>query len=291
MPCHAIPTHPRTQILRESDGIMVARGDLGTEIPIEKVFVAQKMMIGKCNAEGKPCIVATQVCVHAPSPTLTPSPLHDPSISLQMLESMTNNPRPTRAEASDVANAVLDGADLVMLSGETAKGKFGEECVSMMRKVTVEAQASNREQNLFESIKALRTIPIDPKESIASSVVSSAYELHVAAIIALTNTGSTASLIAKYRPPCPIVAVTNNSRCARQLLLHRFVKPLVVETDDREGRMKLAIHYTLRTGLCKPGDRVVLAHAGPQTGPKAGYANLCRIVVLGEIEDYETDLA
>eukprot|EP01061_Rhynchopus_euleeides_P047322 TRINITY_DN943_c0_g1_i1.p1 TRINITY_DN943_c0_g1~~TRINITY_DN943_c0_g1_i1.p1 ORF type:complete len:570 (+),score=162.44 TRINITY_DN943_c0_g1_i1:48-1757(+) len=250
-------------ILAESDGIMVARGDLGTEIPLEKVFLAQKMMIGKCNASGKPCIVATQ-----------------------MLESMIQNPRPTRAEASDVANAVLDGADIVMLSGETAKGPFGKECVATMRRVTLEAQVANREQNLFESVRALRQFPISMQESIVSSAVNSAYELQAVAIIALTNTGTTARLVAKYRPPCPIVAVTYNEATARQILLHRFVKPMLVSERDRERRLKLAMKHVLDIGLGKEGDKVILVHAGPMDKGEHG-ANLTRVVVLKDASAYE----
>eukprot|EP01059_Diplonema_ambulator_P008894 TRINITY_DN18665_c0_g1_i1.p1 TRINITY_DN18665_c0_g1~~TRINITY_DN18665_c0_g1_i1.p1 ORF type:complete len:573 (+),score=216.81 TRINITY_DN18665_c0_g1_i1:216-1721(+) len=255
------------EILEESDGIMVARGDLGTEIPIEKVFVAQKMMASKCNVKGKPCIVATQ-----------------------MLESMTTNPRPTRAEASDVANAVLDGADLVMLSGETAKGAFREACVTMMRKITIEAQASSREENLFDSIKGLRRVPISVPETIACGAVNSAYELNAKAIIAVTSTGKTARLMSKYRSPCPIIAVTTTEHTARQLLFHRFVKPLIMPADqlpkdpkdlsDREVKVKYATKYVIDNGIATSGDRLVVVHAGPKVAHGAGFANQTRIIVV-----------
>eukprot|EP01064_Diplonema_japonicum_P034924 TRINITY_DN7396_c4_g1_i1.p1 TRINITY_DN7396_c4_g1~~TRINITY_DN7396_c4_g1_i1.p1 ORF type:complete len:564 (+),score=184.50 TRINITY_DN7396_c4_g1_i1:37-1728(+) len=252
------------QILDEADGVMVARGDLGTEIPIEKVFVAQKMMVSKCNVKGKPCIVATQ-----------------------MLESMTNNPRPTRAEANDVANAVLDGADMVMLSGETAKGSFRKECVTMMNKITVEAQAANREENLFDSIKGLRKIPISIAETIACGAVNSAFELQAKAIIAVTSTGNTARMMSKYRAPCPIIAVTTEERTARQLLLHRFVKPLLVEKNeltaseaDREEKVKLATDFAIKTGLAQSGDKLIVVHAGPNVAHRKGFANQTRVVVV-----------
>ena len=219
-------------------------------------------MVGKCNVKGKPCIVATQ-----------------------MLESMVNNPRPTRAEASDVANAVLDGADMVMLSGETAKGKYGRECVELMRSVTLEAQASNREQNLFESVRALREFPISTQESVVSGAVNSAYELQASAIIALTNAGTTARLVAKYRPPCPIIAVTYNEGTARQLVLHRFVKPLLVDETDREKRLRLALLHVLQVGIAKTGDKIVMVHAGPTDS--GGGANVSRIVVLKTVADYQ----
>eukprot|EP01063_Lacrimia_lanifica_P032000 TRINITY_DN5391_c0_g1_i1.p1 TRINITY_DN5391_c0_g1~~TRINITY_DN5391_c0_g1_i1.p1 ORF type:complete len:559 (+),score=252.17 TRINITY_DN5391_c0_g1_i1:56-1732(+) len=247
------------EILAASDGIMVARGDLGTEIPIEKVFMAQKMMASKCNAAGKPCIVATQ-----------------------MLESMINNPRPTRAEATDVANAVLDGADLIMLSGETAKGAFRKECVQMMKKISLEAQTTAREEAMFDSIKALRPLPIPTAESIACAAVSSAYELNAAAIVALTNSGATAELVCKYRPPCPVFAVSKVEQTARQLLLHRFCRPIYCANaeESREGRVQIALKEIVESGLGKVGDAVILVHATPDVAAGQGFANQYRVVLL-----------
>nr|BAQ25446.1 pyruvate kinase [Diplonema papillatum] len=248
------------EILAETDGVMVARGHLGCEIPLEKVFVAQKMMVSKCNAVGKPVIVATQ-----------------------MLESMMANPRPTRAEVSDVANAVLDGADAVMLSGETAAGDYRKESVEIMRKITVEGQLASREECLFESIKAVRSLPIQPDESIACAAVNSAYELQAKAIIALTELGLTASIVAKYRPMCPIVAVTSNSAIARRLVVHRFVRPVItdIQRNEREARIQFGIDYCKAENICRKGDRVVLIHGGaPTTGPFENHATLTRIIVV-----------
>merc|ERR1712137_1073209 len=163
------------EVLAESDGIMVARGDLGIEIAPQKVFLAQKMIISKSNIPGKPVICATQ-----------------------MLESMTVNPRPTRAEVSDVANAVLDGSDCVMLSGETAKGCYPIEAVTMMANICREAETAIFRAPLFNSLRSLTKNP-----SIGESIACSA-------IIVLTISGSTARLVAKYRPDCPIIAVTRN---------------------------------------------------------------------------------
>lgn len=171
-------------ILRETDSIMVARGDLGMEIPTEKIFLAQKMMIYKCNTAGKPVVTATQ-----------------------MLESMIKSPRPTRAEATDVANAVLDGTDCVMLSGETANGSYPEIAVKIMSRICQEAEASLDYTSLFKELMKNVPMPMSPLESLASSAVRTANKVRAALIVVLTRGGSTAKLVAKYRPSVPILSV------------------------------------------------------------------------------------
>lgn len=154
------------QILEQADGIMVARGDLGMELAPEKLFLAQKWMIDKCNLKAKPVITSTQ-----------------------MLESMISKPRPTRAEAGDVANAVLDGSDVVMLSGETAHGEYPVNSVSIMSKIACEAEKIINYRSLFEEIKGNTPLPITTAESTAAAAASAALNLNIALIIVITDTG------------------------------------------------------------------------------------------------------
>lgn len=248
------------EILAETDGIMVARGDLGIEIPCERVFIAQKMMMAKCNMVGKPIACATQ-----------------------MLDSMTYNPRPTRAEVSDVANAVLDGADLVMLSGETAKGSYPVETVRTMAATCELAESVICYPPLFNELRSLTPWPTDTTETIACAAVSAAAEQNAGAILVLSKSGHTARLASKYRPAQPIIVVTRNEETARQSHLHRGVFPFIYrgETqenwqEDVEARIKWGVVKSKQSGLINSNDSIIVVQ-GWRGG--LGNSNTIRILI------------
>jgi pyruvate kinase len=247
------------EILAKTDGIMVARGDLGMEIPTEKVFLAQKTMIGKCNLAGKLVVTATQ-----------------------MLESMTGNPRPTRAEASDVANAVLDGSDVVMLSGETAGGNFPLNAVATMRRICEEAEGAINYAMLTSSIRTgvfHYTDEVGVPESVCSSAVKAAGETKANLIIALTETGSTARLISKYRPSVPILALSATESSVKQLVLHRGVLPLQVASfQGTDSVLKSAMETAKLMGLCQVGDTIICVHGMKEE--VSGSSNLLKIMTV-----------
>ncbi|CAK6445176.1 unnamed protein product [Pipistrellus nathusii] len=247
------------EILEASDGIMVARGDLGIEIPTEKVFLAQKMMIGRCNRAGKPVICATQ-----------------------MLESMIKNPRPTRAESSDVANAVLDGADCIMLSGETAKGDYPLEAVRMQHLIAREAEATTYHLQLSEELRRLAPITSDPTEATAVGAVEASFKCCSGAIIVLTESGRSAHQVARYRPRAPIIAVTRDHQTARQAHLYRGIFPVVCKdpvqaawAEDVDLRVNLAMNVGKARGFFKKGD-VVTVLTEWRSG--SGFTNTMRVV-------------
>lgn len=223
-------------ILNESDGIMVARGDLAVEIPLEKVPAAQKMMIRNCNRVGKPVITATQ-----------------------MMESMTNNPRPTRAEVTDVANAVFDGTDCVMLSGESANGKYPALTVQTMIRICREAEKSLNYRALYRFTREGVQPPIGKADSIASSTVKTAWDISAKAIVALTESGRTAHLISRYRPACPVICVTPNEQVARQALIYRSLYPIIVPHGEDITKIGHTMEFCRQNGFAHVGDLVVVA--------------------------------
>jgi pyruvate kinase len=238
-------------ILEVSDGLMVARGDLGVEIPVEDVPIIQKQMIRKGNAVGKPIITATH-----------------------MLDSMQYNPRPTRAEASDVANAVYDGTDVLMLSGETAAGKYPLEAVRMMAGIAanIEEVLPYRDMLRIKTAEQKATIT----EVISQAAVSSSLDLDAKAIVVATSSGFSARMVAKYRPQSPIIAVTVSERIQRRLSLCWGVIPVLgTQIASTDEMFESAIQSSLQSGIVASGDLVVVS-AGVPVG-KSGSTNLIKI--------------
>lgn len=243
-------------ILLVSDGLMVARGDLGVEIPTESVPIAQKELIKKCNHAGKPVITATQ-----------------------MLDSMQHNPRCTRAEASDVANAIFDGSDAVMLSGETAAGEYPAEAVMTMADI---AQSSETAQN-YKVLLTERTKYQDPTVTTAIGVAAAhtALNLNCKAIVAATESGHTANMISKHRPQCDIVAVTPYEHVARQLCLVWGVHPVVKGgLNNTDEVLNGSVQSVVEKGIVNEGDLIIIT-AGVPTG-QAGTTNLMKLHVVGD---------
>ena len=221
-------------ILAAADGIMVARGDLGVEIPAEEVPLVQKKIIEKCNAVGKPVIVATQ-----------------------MLESMTSNPRPTRAEASDVANAIFDGTDAIMLSGETASGDYPVEAVQTMDRIARRIESSLHYKAIFLD-KGVEHHAMT--EAIAHATVQLSYELDAAVIVTPTESGYTTQMVSKYRPKAAIFAYTPYERVARHLNLRWGVLPKPAERlwKDTVAMRRMATTAAKELGILHPGDVTII---------------------------------
>lgn len=243
-------------IIGEADGIMVARGDLGIEIPAEEVPFIQKTIIEKCRAVSKPVITATQ-----------------------MLDSMIHNPRPTRAETSDVANAVLDGTDAVMLSGETAAGKYPMEAVNVMDRIC--RKIEERRIQLYNSMEYKKPEQRDKQiiESLAHTCVLLSEKAESAIISTITHSGNTARRIAKYRPKVPIFAFTESQKVRRQLNLVWGVRSIRLrELFDTDKSVKIMEDYLKDNGQVKTGDRVVIATGMPTS--QRGRTNMVKISII-----------
>lgn len=245
------------EILEVADGVMVARGDLGVEVPAEDVPLIQKLMIQKCNEQGKPVITATQ-----------------------MLDSMERNPRPTRAEVTDIANAIFDGTDAIMLSGETAAGKYPVESVQTMAKIALRTEDAlqYREAFHYRSTETQETVT----DAISQAVCNASLDLRTAAIITATESGYTAQMISKYRPKAPIIAVTPHARIRRKLALVWGVQSVLSETANTTDEMfDLSVKAAVSTGLVQSGDLVVVTAGVPVH--ESGTTNLLKIHVVGDV--------
>jgi pyruvate kinase len=239
------------EIIRVADGIMVARGDLGVEIPLETVPRAQKMLIAKTNAAAKPVITATQ-----------------------MLRSMVEHPRPTRAEVTDVANAILDGTDAIMLSEETAAGAFPAQAVRVMAKVAADIEPLFDHEGWDSKLKDAARLSFEA--AVAHTAVEMATDIGAAAILTCTTSGSTTRLVARYRPRQPLLAMTPHPKTAMRLALTFGAVPLLMpETDSAEDLERRAIGAALQNGYVKPGQPVVITAGLPFN--RAGTTNIIKV--------------
>jgi pyruvate kinase len=220
-------------ILEVSDGIMIARGDLGVELPIEKIPRLQKQFIAKCLAVGKPVIVATQ-----------------------MLESMIQNPRPTRAEASDVAGAIFDAASAIMLSGETAVGAYPIETVNIMSKIGIETESAFDYRDYF--FKKANQHYFNVSEAIACATVHSTYMTQSKLIVVCTQSGETARQISKFRPDAKVIAITADEKTYHQLSLCWGVMPILQDVHTMQEAIVIASDFALKENMCKKGDLIVV---------------------------------
>lgn len=243
------------EILTASDAVMVARGDLGVELPFEEVPIAQKRIIALANRMGRPVITATQ-----------------------MLESMITHPRPTRAEASDVANAILDGTDAVMLSAETAAGQYPRLAVEAMRRIILEIESSPRPP-YAQRLEHRSDGPVNTEEAIAAATTAAVRMLHAPLVVVFTKSGFSARIVSSYRPAVPILALTDEARVCRQLSLVWGVIPRLVPTARGYDHMvAMATRDATELRLAFPGDRVVVTAGAPFDVP--GTTNLLKVEVV-----------
>ncbi|WP_066683272.1 pyruvate kinase [Christensenella intestinihominis] len=244
-------------ILRVSDGIMVARGDMGVEIPLEEVPVLQKQLIRKAYGAGKIVITATQ-----------------------MLESMMHNPRPTRAETTDIANAIYDGTSAIMLSGETAAGKYPVECVKTMARIALRTEKDINYEMRFKKNDMAQIS--DVTNAISHAACTTAYDLGASAIIAVTKTGRSVRMVSKYRPSIPIIGCSPDEQVCRQLSMSWGVTPMKVEQKlNTDELFEMVVNYGKKAGLLENGDLVVIM-AGVPLGI-AGTTNLLKVHIVGDV--------
>lgn len=244
------------EIIEASDGIMIARGDLGVEIPAEEVPLVQKMIIGKCNQAGKPVITATQ-----------------------MLDSMIRNPRPTRAEVSDVATAIFEGTDAIMLSGETASGSYPVEAVKTMVRIALMIESSLDYKEILKSKSPASNCSIT--DSISYATCKSSLDLRAAAVISATTSGYTAANVSRYRPAAPIIAATPSEQVMRKLALYWGVYPIKIEKmQSTDLIIKKSVERALESGYVKNGDLTIIT-AGVPAGI-SGITNLLKVHIVGE---------
>jgi pyruvate kinase len=247
-------------IIEAADAVMVARGDLGIEIPPEEVPMAQKRIIDACNDAGIPVVTATQ-----------------------MLDSMIHNPRPTRAEASDVANAILDGTDAVMLSGETTIGSYPVESVRTMMRIIEEVEATRPEIPTRAFHPSEEGVKLSIADAVGRAAREAAHDLNAAALITPTVSGYTARVMSRYRPQASIIAVTPNPKVQRRLMLYWGVVPLLAPRADNSDEMiEYAVEAAQSQGLVEVGDTLVITAGAARSEP--GTTNLMRIYVVGEEE-------
>lgn len=244
------------EIIAVSDGVMVARGDMGVEIPLEDVPVLQKKIIKKCILAGKIVITATQ-----------------------MLDSMMKNPRPTRAEATDVANAIYDGTSAIMLSGETAAGVYPVESLQTMVKIAERAEEDINYRSRFAQNKEF--LNSDVTTAISHATCTTSMDLDAAAIITVTSSGRTAHMISKYKPDCPIIGCTSNASVWRQLSLAWGVEPLIIpEYQNTRDLFNSSVVAANKAGYVK-NEEIVILTAGVPIGIK-GTTNILKVQIVGE---------
>lgn len=256
------------EIIKGSDGVMVARGDLGIEISQEKIAIAQKKIIALSNIYGKPVINAYNLMV-----------------------TMTKKPRPTRAEISDVFNAVLDGVDCVLLSSETSKGEYPIESIKNLDQICRAAETAVCDRQTLNNLMKLELPPIEASHAMAIAAVEASGKCLASVIITCTESGRSAHLLSRYRPRCPVLAVTRNYATAKRILLYKSIVPLIYETprdsdwsQDLENRVQFAVKYAEGQGFIKYKDNIIIVTVSK---PNVGFTNVLRnVIYLGSQQKY-----